>query len=153
MSADNGRYICYDVLRKIHFCSEFNIRCVRSPVEDNVVHRVSVCKNVGLIEDSTFQNLYMTWIDSMVFPGHFKRSMQFKMHSQLPNSILHVWLSIGYSSNCIVQERTRVSLWLRKIVPSGDNRISLLGTVRVWRIPDFRFRMNRSGDQIRSNWL
>lgn len=55
MSADNGRYICYDVLWQIHFCGEFNGRRVRSPVEDDVVHCVSVCKDV--IEDSTVQSL------------------------------------------------------------------------------------------------
>lgn len=50
MSADNGRYICYDVLWQIHFCGEFHGRRVRSPVEDNVVHRVSVYKMQSQIQ-------------------------------------------------------------------------------------------------------
>jgi len=72
---------------------------------------------------------------------------------QLPNSILHVWLSIGYLTSIMSHARVNVSRWLYSIVPSGDRRMSRLGTVMVWKLPDLRFRMNTSGVHIRSNCL
>jgi len=74
-------------------------------------------------------------------------------HSQLPNSMLHVWLSIGYLSSFISQARVRVSLWLYRTFPSGKRRIIRFGTVMEWNTPSLRLRINTSGVHSRSNWL
>ena len=75
------------------------------------------------------------------------------IYVQLPNSILHVWLSIGYLSRTMSQANVNVRRWLYNTVPSGDRRISRFGTVIRWNTPSFRLRTNTSGVHSRSNWL
>ena len=75
------------------------------------------------------------------------------MNLQLPNSILHVWLSIGYLLRIMSHARVKVKRWLYNIVPSGDKRINRFGTVMLWNVPALRLRMKTSGVHILSNCL